>query len=165
MNFFMSKIVVFGSTTGVTEDVAGRIASKLGTNAIPVSDFNADVISANDVLVLGSSTWGCGELQDDWYDGVELLKSSNLSGKKVAVFGCGDSSSYSDTFCDAMSIIAKAAADAGATLIGKVSTDGYTFDSSASAEGGQFVGLAIDEVNESDKTDERIEAWVASLGA
>ena len=63
-----------------------------------------------------------------------------------------------------MSIIAKAAADAGAELVGKVSTDGYTFDSSASVDGGQFVGLAIDEVNESDKTDERIATWVASLG-
>ena len=48
-------------------------------------------------------------------------------------------------------------------LIGKVSTDGYTFDSSASAEGGEFVGLAIDEMNESDKTDGRIAAWVKSL--
>lgn len=161
----MSKIiVVYGSTTGTTEDVAGRIAGKIGASALPVSDFNADVIAGNDVLVLGSSTWGCGELQDDWYDGVEILKSSNLTGKKVVVFGCGDSSSYSDTFCDAMSIIAKAAADAGAELVGKVSTDGYTFDSSASVDGGQFVGLAIDEVNESDKTDERIATWVASLG-
>lgn len=157
-------IVVYGSTTGITEDVAGRIASKLGASAISVSEFNADVIAANDVLVLGSSTWGCGELQDDWYDGVETLKAANLSGKKVAVFGCGDSSSYSDTFCDAMSIIASAAEGAGAAMIGKVSTDGYTFDSSASAVDGKFVGLAIDEVNESDKTDERIAAWVASLG-
>lgn len=160
----MSKvIVVYGSTTGTTEDVAGRIASALGAEAIPVSNLTADVIAANDVLVLGSSTWGCGELQDDWYDGVEKLKAADLKGKKVAVFGCGDSASYSDTFCDAMSIIAKAAADAGAQLIGKVSTDGYTFDSSASAEGGEFVGLAIDEMNESDKTDGRIAAWVKSL--
>ncbi len=157
-------IVVYGSTTGTTEDVAGRIASKIGATAIPVSDFNADVIAANDVLVLGSSTWGCGELQDDWYDGVELLKSSSLAGKKVAVFGCGDSSSYSDTFCDAISIIAKAAQEGGATIVGGVSADGYTFDSSASVSDGQFVGLAIDEVNESDKTDGRIDAWVASLG-
>ncbi len=160
----MSKvIVVYGSTTGTTEDVAGRIASALGAEAIPVSNLTADVIAANDVLVLGSSTWGCGELQDDWYDGVEKLKAANLKGKKVAVFGCGDSASYSDTFCDAMSIIAKAAVDAGAQLIGKVSTDGYTFDSSASADGGEFVGLAIDEMNESDKTDGRIAAWVKSL--
>ncbi len=160
----MSKaIVVYGSTTGTTEDIAGRIAKALGTDAINVSDFNNDVIAANDLLVLGSSTWGCGELQDDWYSGVDLLKSANLSGKKVAVFGCGDSASYSDTFCDAMSIIADAAAQAGATLVGSVSTDGYTFDASASAKDGMFVGLAIDEMNESDKTDARIAAWVASL--
>lgn len=160
----MSKaIVVYGSTTGTTEDIAGRIAKALGTDVINVSDLNNDVIASNDLLVLGSSTWGCGELQDDWYSGVELLKSANLSGKKVAVFGCGDSASYSDTFCDAMSIIADAAAQAGATLVGSVSTDGYTFDASASVKDGKFVGLAIDEMNESDKTDDRIAAWVASI--
>ncbi|MCI5776870.1 MAG: flavodoxin FldA [Bacteroidales bacterium] len=159
-----NAIVIFGSTTGVAEDVANRIASKIGTTAISVSDLNADVIAANDVLILGSSTWGYGDLQDDWYDGVELLKTSKLTGKRVAVFGCGDSSSYSDTFCDAMSIIARAAVDAGATLVGSVSTDGYTFDSSASAVDGRFVGLAIDEVNENDKTDGRIASWVATLG-
>lgn len=159
-----NAIVIFGSTTGVTEDVANRIASKIGTTAISVSDLNADVIAANDVLILGSSTWGYGDLQDDWYDGVELLKTSKLTGKRVAVFGCGDSSSYSDTFCDAMSIIARAAVDAGATLVGSVSTDGYTFDSSASAVDGRFVGLAIDEVNENDKTDGRIASWTATLG-
>ena len=135
-----NAIVIFGSTTGVTEDVANRIASKIGTTAISVSDLNADVIAANDVLLLGSSTWGYGDLQDDWYDGVELLKTSKLTGKRVAVFGCGDSSSYSDTFCDAMSIIARAAVD------------------------GRFVGLAIDEINESDKTVGRIASWVATLG-
>lgn len=160
----MSKaIVVYGSTTGTTEDIAGRIAKALGTDVINVSDLNNDVIASNDLLVLGSSTWGCGELQDDWYSGVELLKSANLSGKKVAVFGCGDSASYSDTFCDAMSIIADAADQAGATLVGSVSTDGYTFDASASVKDGKFVGLAIDEMNESDKTDDRIAAWVASI--
>ena len=159
-----NAIVIFGSTTGVAEDVANRIASKIGTTAISVSDLNADVIAANDVLILSSSTWGYGDLQDDWYDGVELLKTSKLTGKRVAVFGCGDSSSYSDTFCDAMSIIARAAVDAGATLVGSVSTDGYTFDSSASAVDGRFVGLAIDEVNENDKTDGRIASWVATLG-
>lgn len=160
----MSKaIVVYGSTTGTTEDIAGRIAKALGTDVINVSDLNNDVIVSNNLLVLGSSTWGCGELQDDWYSGVELLKSANLSGKKVAVFGCGDSASYSDTFCDAMSIITDAAAQAGATLVGSVSTDGYTFDASASVKDGKFVGLAIDEMNESDKTDDRIAAWVASI--
>ena len=53
----MSKaIIVYGSTTGTTEDIAGRIAKALGTDAINVSDFNNDVIATNDLLVLGSST-------------------------------------------------------------------------------------------------------------
>lgn len=50
---------------------------------------------------MGSSTWGDGELEDDWYDfiaGVEVL---DLKGKKVALFGCGDES-MTDTFCNAV---------------------------------------------------------------
>ena len=160
----MNKIIViYGSTTGTTEDVAGRIAAKLNTSAIPVSDLSQDVINDNDVLILGSSTWGAGELQDDWYDGVETLKAANLNGKKIAIFGCGDSSSYSDTFCDAISIIYNAVAKSGATLVGRVSKDGYSFDSSASLDGDEFLGLPIDEMNESHKTDERIDAWLKSL--
>ncbi len=161
----MSKvIVVYGSTTGATEDVAGRIGKALGAEVIGVSEMSAEVLSSYDVLVLGSSTWGCGELQDDWYDGVEVLKGVDLKGKRVAVFGCGDSSSYGDTFCDAMSIIADAAEGAGATLIGAVDAGGYTFEGSSSVRDGKFVGLAIDEMNESDKTDGRIAAWVSVLG-
>jgi flavodoxin I len=34
-----------------------------------------------------------------------VLKNANLSGKTIALFGCGDSESYSDTFCDGMGII------------------------------------------------------------
>ncbi len=159
----MSKIVVYGSTTGTTEAIASKIAEALGAECINVSELSADVIAANDTLVLGSSTWGCGELQDDWYDGVEKLKSADLKGKKIAIFGCGDSSSYSDTFCDAMGIIYNDIKDSGATFVGQVSTDGYTFDASASVQDGKFVGLALDDVNEGHLTDDRIKAWVATI--
>ena len=56
-----------------------------------------------------------------------------------------------------------AAKEAGAKVIGQVSTDGYTYDDSEAVVDGQFVGLALDEVNEDDKTDERIDAWVAAI--
>lgn len=95
-------IVVFGSSTGTCEEIANSIAEKLGAEAINVTDFTADTIAENDNLILGTSTWGAGELQDDWYDGVEVLKKSDLSKKTVALFGCGDSESYSDTFCGGM---------------------------------------------------------------
>ena len=102
-------------------------------------------------------------MQDDWYDGIKVFKEANLNGKKIALFGLGDSSSFSDTFCDAIGLIYKDLQGKGAEFVGAVSTDGYTFDSSISVEGDKFVGLALDEVNESYKTDERIDAWVSSL--
>ena len=102
-------------------------------------------------------------MQDDWYDGVKAVKAANLNGKTVAIFGCGDSEGYSDTFCGGMGELYNAAKEAGAKVIGKVSTDGYTYDDSEGVVDGQFVGLALDEVNEDDKTDERIDAWVAAI--
>ena len=74
----MNKIGVFyGSTTGTTEDVARRIAEKLNVSSahiFEVSKLTEALVNEYDVLVLGSSTWGAGELQDDWYDGVNVLK-------------------------------------------------------------------------------------------
>lgn len=156
-------IVVYGSSTGTCQSIAETIASKLGVEAIDVTKFAADVIAANDNLLLGTSTWGAGELQDDWYDGLNVLKAADLAGKTVAVFGCGDSESYSDTFCGAMAEIYNAVKDAGATLVGEVSTDGYTYDDSEAVVDDKFVGLALDDVNEDDKTEGRIDAWLEAI--
>lgn len=161
----MSKtIVVYGSTTGTCESIAQTIGDQLGAEVINVADLTANQLAEADNIVLGTSTWGAGELQDDWYDGVNVVKSANLSGKRVALFGCGDSASYSDTFCGGMKELYDAAVAAGATVVGAVPTDGYTFDDSDAVVDGQFVGLALDEVNEDDKTSERISAWLPALG-
>ena len=163
----MKKTAIFyGSTSGNCEGVANKIAEALGVNSSDVfsaSQIDAAKIAEYDNLLLGSSTWGSGDLQDEWYDGVEVIKASDLNGKTVAVFGCGDSCGFSTTYCDAMRTLYDAAKDAGANMIGAVSTDGYTFDESTSVGDGKFVGLALDEDNESDKTDERIAAWVDEI--
>lgn len=157
-------VIVYGTSTGTCEELANKIGGKLGVdNIINVTDLDSSVIADNDNLILGTSTWGAGEMQDDWYDGVKVLKGADLSGKTVALFGCGDSESYPDTFVGGMAEIYNAAKSAGADVIGAVSTDGYTFDDSESVVDGNFVGLALDEVNEDDKTDGRIEAWVAQI--
>ena len=157
-------VIIFGTSTGTCEDLAGRIGAKLGVdNIINVTDLNDSVIADNDNLILGTSTWGAGELQDDWYDGIKVIQGANLSGKTVALFGCGDSESYPDTFVGGMAELYNAAKNAGANIIGAVSTDGYTFDESEAVVDGKFVGLALDEVKEDDKTDERINAWVEEI--
>ena len=158
--------VIYGSSTGTCQGLAEKIGQQLGVQddgIIDVQNLSADVVNKYDVLILGTSSWGAGEMQDDWYDGVKVLKQAGLQGKAVAVFGCGDSESYSDTFCGGMAELYNAAKDAGATMMGEVATDGYNFDDSEAVVDGKFVGLALDEVNEDDKTDSRIEAWVEEL--
>ena len=159
--------IFYGSSTGTCEDLANQIADKMGVAASDVHSadkLSADLVKEYDLLILGTSTWGDGELQDDWYDGIKVLKSADLSFKSIALFGCGDSESYCDTFCDGMSILYEDLKDSGCSFIGnKVGTDGYSFSSSIAVVNGAFVGLALDEVNESDKTAERIDNWTAEL--
>lgn len=158
--------IIYGSSTGTCEDLASRIAAKLdigSADVINVSSLSADQLAGYQNLILGTSTWGAGDMQDDWFDGLGTLKEADLNGKTVALFGCGDSASYSDTFCGGMRELYDAVVEGGAKVIGQVSTDGYTFDDSAAVIDGKFVGLALDEMNESDKTDERIDAWVEAI--
>ena len=162
----MGKIgIYYGSTTGNTQEVAEEIAKKLGVEKADIKDVsNADSdFSAYDVILFGSSTLGFGDLQDDWESYIDKVEAADFSGKKVAIFGCGDSSSYSDTFCDAVGKIYNAVKGKGATVIGKASTEGYTYDSSEALVDGQFVGLLIDNDNEANLTDQRIALWTEEL--
>lgn len=164
----MKRIGVFyGSTTGTCENLATEIAEKMGVtnNDIHSADkMSSELIASYDVLILGTSTWGSGELQDDWYDAIKILKSANLKEKYIALFGCGDSESYCDTFCDGMGILYTDLKDIGCTFIGNhVQTEDYSFSDSTAVVDGEFVGLALDDVNESSKTSPRIESWTAEL--
>lgn len=160
--------VFYGSTTGTTESVANLIAEKLGiaqADVHDVSKMSADMAGSYEALILGTSTWGDGELQDDWYDGIKVLKGVDLKDKIIALFGCGDSESYGDTFCDGMGILYDNLKNSGCRFIGVVPDVGYTYGSSVSVVDGNFVGLAIDEMNESDKTEERVSSWTDMLKA
>ncbi len=160
----MKKIAIFfGSTMGTCEDIANRIAGNLDSPKIEsVENFTADD-AENDILVLGTSTWADGEVQDYWYDGLETLKSMDLSGKTVVIFGCGDSMGYPETFCNGMKDIYDAAIEAGATIKGQISTEGYEFESSSAVVDDQFVGVAFDEMNEPEKSDDRIAHIVETI--
>ena len=140
----MDKVhVIYGSTTGMTEAVATKIAAEFGVSPININAADASAFDA-ELLVLGSSTWGVGDLQDDWAARLDEVK-GNFAGKKVAVFGLGDSQGFADSFCVAAETLATTAKDAGATLVGDV--------------------LKLDDTNESDQTDGKIAAWVETIKA
>jgi flavodoxin I len=157
--------VFYGSTTGNTGSAAEAIAAALGDGAAAVDVSNADASAFNepDLLILGTSTWGMGDLQDDWAGALDALKTVSLAGKHVAIFGLGDQMSYADTFVDGMRDLYDAAIEAGATVVGATAADGYEFSESRAVVDGKFVGLVLDDDNEAGQTDARISAWVAQL--
>lgn len=162
----MTKIGIFyGSDTGNTQTVAEKIGKALDVPKEDIIDVHKALanFADYDVLLFGTSTMGIGDLQDDWDSFIEKVKGADLSGKKVGLFGCGDSVSYSDTFCDGVGKIYEAIKNKGCQLIGKTSPEGYTYDSSEALVDGQFVGLLIDEDNEADQTDSRIAIWTDEL--
>lgn len=158
-----TTIVIYGSSTGTCEAIAEKIASKLGCNALNVQELCDAIVAENQNLILGTSTWGAGEMQDDWYDGLKTLKNSNLKGKTIAFFGCGDAWSYSDTFVGGMGELYNGIKDSGARFIGSVDTTDYKFDDSEAVIDGKFIGLPLDDINEDNKTDSRIDAWIAAI--
>lgn len=165
----MKKIaIIYGTCTDNTKGAAEKIADLLSAQSpeiYDVADCSVADIEAADFLILGTSTWGSGDLQDDWADMLDNLSDANLSGKTVALFGLGDSSSFSDTFVDGMGELYEFFSDKGCTMVGSVSTDGYSFEESRAVVDDEFVGLALDEDNEGDLTDDRITAWVDTLRA
>jgi len=153
----------YGSLTGNTKSVADEIASKLGGMKIELYDVGqcrADAMAACDYLIIGTPTWGEGELQKDWKAFVRHLDTAGLSSKTVALFGLGDQAHFGDRFLNAMGTLYDRVTSCGATVVGGWPTDDYAFDDSTAVRNGEFVGLAIDEVNQHDLTSERITRWI-----
>jgi flavodoxin I len=160
----MATAIFFASSTGNSEEIANKISLEL--NKIEVFDLagtKIDKMNEYDKLILGGSTWGDGELNDDWEDVWGNFSKLDLSNKTIALFGLGDQESYSDEFCSAMGIIYEQIASSGAKIIGFTSSDGYYHDASKAQLNNQFVGLAIDEDNQSDLTDKRIKDWANTI--
>jgi len=164
----MSKTIgIFcGSTTGNTETVAKEISDVFGADMVEINDIAEASVSDLDkyqYLIFGSSTWGMGDLQDDWYPKIDALNKINYSGKKIALFGTGDQERYPDTFLDAVGIIYEKLKAKNATIVGFFSTEGFDFNSSRAVVDNKFVGLAIDNDNQAELTEERIKNWVVEL--
>ena len=61
------------------------------------------------------------------------------------LFGCGDSGSYPDTFCDAIGIIYDALQSAGCSFVGALAPEDYLALGSRACRDGRLLGLVIDE--------------------
>jgi flavodoxin I len=164
----MAKIgIFFGSTEGNTERVVTKLQAALGGEStatlVNVASASASDFDQYENVILACPTWEIGELQEDWDNFVDELDDVEWAGKKVTFVGVGDAVGYPDTFLDAIGILYKRIKDKDCEFVGAWPTDGYEFEGSKGVVNGKFLGLAIDEDNQSDLTDGRIAKWVAQL--
>ncbi len=83
----MKKIVVFWSGTGNTEEIANKIASDLGCDAVSVSATSPDEVLANDLIIFGCPAMGAEELEDTEFKPFYDVVMADIADKKVALFG------------------------------------------------------------------------------
>ncbi len=167
--------IFFGTDTGNTRRIAKDISTVLGAAlaAKPVNVRNATVdnMLAYDTLILGTPTYGEGQLPGlstgnattSWEEFLPTLEGCDFSGKKVAIYGLGNQKVYASEFVDAMFYLHKQFKQCGATLIGAWDTEGYKFKASKSVVDNRFVGLALDQENQKDLTPARLENWLKML--
>ncbi len=170
----MSKIGIFVGTAGGTSmKIADALVETFGIEEDDVinmeEDFDdvEDQMLEYDVLFIGSSTWGQGDVHFSWVDPVLEIEDDEIdfSGKTVAFFGAGDTKKHGEHFCSALGKLHKTFTSAGAKAIGFIPKDDYDYESSLAEIDGSLCGCAIDEHNESDKTEQRIETWIGALKA
>ena len=160
----MAKIGLFYATdTGNTRKVARRIKKQFDEGEVElfnIKSAKAEDLTACDALLFGTPTLGDGELPEPLIEFLPTLESVDLSGKTVALFGLGDQVGYPDEFVDALGILYKKFKKLGARLVGSWSAQGYEFNKSKAFRDGEFVGLVLDQDNQADLTEERLEEWL-----
>lgn len=162
--------IFYGSTSGITESIAMKIHKYFGEEACDIYSMEEDFTDVSemleyDFLLFGCSTWGSGEVQNDWRDPLFdiSIEKPDFTGKTIALFGAGDYVTHGEQFVSALGTLYDQFKKLGATLVGRFPIEGYTYEYSFAVRDGEFVGLPIDEVNESDKTDDRIAMWLNVL--
>lgn len=162
----MKKIGLFyGTTTGTTMKIAEKIQQALGVGSVDMFDIKnikPEKVLKYDNLIFGTSAWGIGDMQDDWEIFIDDLVKLDLSDKKIALFGLGDQKEYPGSFVDGMGTI-YCRLHVKDRIVGFTSTKDYNYYFSSAEKDGKFVGIAIDEDTQPDKTADRIKKWTARL--
>ncbi|MCD5407441.1 MAG: flavodoxin [Desulfotomaculum sp.] len=139
-------ILIYGSTTGNTEQVADVVSKGLSSASWDVTVKNVAEVDMGEIadyelVVLGCPTWGDGELEESFIEFHANMDEATFKDKKVAVFGPGDSELYPDTFCVAVTMLESKLNECGAKLV----AEGLMIDGD--------VGAAADEA----------ESWAADI--
>jgi flavodoxin I len=124
-----------------------------------------------DALILGTPSYGVGEIpgrdvgciEANWAEFLAQMPAADLSGKRIAMFGLGAQERYAERFASSLMALYQLFKGWGADMIGDWSAEGYTFQHSAAAADGRFVGLVIDQRTQGMFTEARLATWTAQI--
>jgi len=116
----MNIMIGFVSMSGNTEDIVQILQSELERKGCTVHIQELDQLYPSDfaqydAVLLGSYTWGDGDLPYEAEDFVDELGESTLNGLAAAAFGSGDLD-Y-PKYCAAVDTLEQTLASAGATIV------------------------------------------------
>jgi len=168
----MNKIGIFyGPEKGSVAKVATIISQELNeesTDLIPIKNCDPSTLNGYDKLIFGISTlgrtnWDSDHEDDDWDVFFTHLKKVDWKDKQIAIYGLGDQINYPDHFVDAIGWLYGRLKELNVDVVGPVSDTGYQFNESEAFIDGQFMGLPLDEDNESELTLGRVQNWLKKL--
>jgi flavodoxin I len=163
----MKKIaLIYSFNTTKSKNAAKKIMAAFGEGKIDVlnaEDLTGEQFMGYDNYILSLPTWFDGELPNYWDEFLPELEDLPLKGKTFALFGLGDQKNYPENFGDAIGIMAEVIEDAGGEIIGSTDIAGYNFENSKALRDGKFIGLLLDQENQSRLSSKRIKDWVDSI--
>jgi flavodoxin I len=112
-------LIAYASMSGNTEDIANILKNTLNTFPHDVAmkeleEITPEELADYDGILIGCYTWGDGDLPYEAEDFYDDLEGFDLSGKKAAVFGSGDTD-Y-PKFCEAVRIFEERLVECGAEI-------------------------------------------------
>jgi flavodoxin II len=163
--------IFYGSTTCYTEMAGEKIQAQLqamlgqSVDLFDIKDTSLNKSQEYDIILFGISTWDFGELQEDWESTWDDIATLNLNGKTLALFGLGDQMGYAEWFQDALGMLHDELIVLDADIVGYWPVEGYEFIASKglTEDGEYFVGLSLDDENQFDVSDQRIQQWCEQI--
>ena len=157
--------LLYSKKTVQTAELGQRIAEAWGKGIeyVDIETARLADITRYSGLILGTPTYFNGELPYAWSEMLPELEDADLSGLQVAIFGTGDQVNSPVSFADGVGLLAEYFESLGAQIVGKTSTEGYSYEQSLAERNGELLGLVIDWVNQPELTDKRLAAWLDQL--
>ncbi len=169
----MNKIaLIYWPERGNVQAVANKFYNRLDPNdviMVSLGKLDKKLLEQYDHWIIGGSTvgshiWEDADDTNKWNEFFKLLGEMDLTNKKVAFFGLGDQVLYPNHFVDGLGVLQEEFISRKAKIVGQWPTKGYDFTESNGVNNGMFFGLAIDQDNQEELTDARINEWLKLIG-